>query len=380
MAYEIRIDGFLPTENALPKHGVDSVSGLAYSEWELNDEGRFTFVVPTDYSSGSDLQLRIQESTPGAAVNHKWQATVLLVKTGYQTDLATEQEVFSSEYTSSGTADALTSRTLSLSSSGQISGTSIEAGDTISVVLKRVSASTNEDPNAIKVFDLTAMVTVLAGTGTCSGRVGQIIEDVRILFNDETSGFLTSDTAIIRWINQGIADIAKAGYWETRGTLNLVADQASYDLASEWGDFVDVKQVIWTETGEPLQLCAGRGKFDELHAAIETGTRPYFYYMAGSTLYVTPTPTEAVTDGLTIERYYVPTDLDCSTNYTPDFPAVYDSVLVYWCLIQAFDRDRTATNRRELIQEYYQRYQQEKAKLLGRKSGPIIRLGCYRNG
>ena len=63
----IRIDRLIPTSQAGPSEAYDPVSLTGFWEWEPGDEARFSVTVPESYRMGSDLFLRIQESTPSAS-------------------------------------------------------------------------------------------------------------------------------------------------------------------------------------------------------------------------------------------------------------------------------------------------------------------------
>ncbi len=383
--FEIPILTLMPSSGAVPSSEYDPVSQAEYTEWELNDEARFSFVVPAVFQPGSDIVLTLQESTPAAGLNHKWQATILLMRpAAHETDAATEQDTVSNEYASSSTADLLTTRSFNLTSGGAISGLAVAAGDMISVCLKRIAASGTEDSNPVKLFYLSVSITLTAETGTgsgCYGRVGQIVEDVRQLFNDDGGGFIENDALILHWINRCLADIAQAGYWRTTGTIALVSGTASYDLLSGLSGFIDVHGAEWNSGNRPQALVclSNRARYDWLKSLEQSGSRPEYYYVESNILHLTPVPTSSSASGLAVHYSYLPDELDCYSGYTPPIPKAYDTVLINYCLAQSFKKDRSAPDSDRKFQDYQALYERGKADLMEQNTPPITVLRSYRS-
>lgn len=365
---EIPISTLLPSTAAVPSSEYDPVSQAAYTSWEVGDEAHFSFAVPPEYQTGSDLVLRLQESTPGQNRGHRWRARVLLVRpSAHQTDEATEQEVIEFEFASSSTADLLTMRSFNLTTAGAISGVGVQAGDMVSVTLSRVSALGDEDPDPIKLFHLAVRFDFgqeHAQPGACLGRVGEIIEDVRELFNDEGGGFLENDALIVDWINRCQAEIAKTGYWRTTAALDLVSGVGTYDLLTEPVDAIDVLGARIASTGTPLTRVNGFGEFMEIRAAEPTAELPRYYLVESDTLHLTPVPVSGAGSGLWLEYSYLPQNLGCESGYTPRLPRAYDSLYVNYCLAQAFKRDRHAPGAEEKYQSYSDQFRNEVRELV----------------
>jgi len=68
---EIPINTLLPSTAAVPSSEYDPVSQAAYTSWEVGDEAHFSVAVPPAYRLGSDLAVRLQESTPSPYRLHR---------------------------------------------------------------------------------------------------------------------------------------------------------------------------------------------------------------------------------------------------------------------------------------------------------------------
>ena len=55
------IETLAPSEGAVPSNSYDAASQTGYTLWDVNDEARFSIVVPDDYMSGSDFFLSIRD-------------------------------------------------------------------------------------------------------------------------------------------------------------------------------------------------------------------------------------------------------------------------------------------------------------------------------
>jgi|GEM_PF-615101 len=365
---EIPINTLLPSTAAVPSSEYDPVSQAAYTSWEVGDEAHFSVAVPPEYRLGSDLAVRLQESTPSPNRLHRWRARVLLVRpSAHQTDEVTEQDVIEQEFASSSTPDLLTMRSFNLTAAGRISGLDVQAGDMISVTLARIGASGDEDPEPIKLFHLSVTYTLVqdyTGPGVCLGRVGQIIEDVRALFNDEGGGFLENDALIMDWINRCQAEIAKIGYWRTTAALDLMSGSGSYDLLTALPDAIDVRGVRLAVTGEPLTRVHSFGEFMDLRAEEPLAAEPRYYLVESNALHLSPVPSSGSATGLSVEYAYLPDNLGCESGYSPPLPRAYDTLYVNYCLSQAFKRDRHAPGAEEKRQVYDDLFKTELADLV----------------
>lgn len=379
----ISVETLNPSSGAVPSNGYDSVSLAGFTEWEVSDEARFSVVVPETYRAGNDFYLHIQESSPSASLRHKWQVTTLLMRPGVNvTDEQTVSETFSIECQSASIPDRLTPRTLPItgaSEPGRVQDTEISAGDILCVVLKRVGASAQEDPAAIKVFDLSLTVRVdESAESDCAGRVGTIFDAVRDLFNEATGGFLP-DNFILRSINRCMQDIAQYNYWRRDTWIPAASGVNRIDLLDAVAGYQDVHQLHFSGQSSPMTALGSLEEYEEIKTGSSAPGIPEFYIVQNDSLYVWPPPAVGLASGFCMYHSYLPDDLTCSEdNPTPPIPRAHEMLFVYFVLKQAFLRDRHAPGAEIKFQEYSQLYEQAKQNLLGEKDPPKMALRPYR--
>ena len=83
---------------------------------------------------------------------------------------------------------------------------------------------------------------------TCSGRLGDIVEQVLVKFNDEREQHIDQDQ-IVSWVNECLHKIAIKGYWKSDTAVDVVANQADYTMETIIPGYQDVLNIIWAETG-----------------------------------------------------------------------------------------------------------------------------------
>ncbi len=380
---EISIETLVPSEGAVPSNGYDATSQAGYTLWEVNDEARFSVVVPDDYLSGGDFFLSIRESSSSASLNHQWRITTLLLRPGVNvTDELTESETFDQEYQSPATADQLATRTFKVSGStaaGAISDVEIASGDVLSFTIKRIAASSDEDPNPIQALNLSLSVARdETSISDCAGRVGAIVDTVRDLFNESAGGFLSEDF-IIRSINRCQQDLAQEDYWRHETWIPAASGAGDSDLLTLIPSYQDIHQVQFSGQRSPMSSLGGFQEYEELSAQHDEAGIPEVYSVQNDTLYVWPVPNISLDSGYAVYHSYLPEDLTCSSvNPNPPIPKAHDMVFVYFTLKQAFLRDRHAPGADIKFQEYSQLYERGKQKLLGEGDPPEISLRSYR--
>ncbi len=380
---EIDVSTLLPSSGAVPCNGYDAVSQAAYTSWDVNDEARFSVRVPENYLAGANFSLNIRESTSSATKKHKWQVTTLLLRPGaHQTDEQAESETFASECESSAVEDLLTARSFDItgaSHAGRISDTAISAGDLLCLTMKRISASDNEDPDPIKVFDLwLSMSAAEATVSACAGRTGKIVDTVRDLFNESTGGFI-SDDFILRSINRCRQDLAQAGYWRREAWISAASGQNRIDLLMNLPDYQDLHQIHFSGQVHPMTALPGFEAYQELKTGSNTPGTPEYYVVQNDSVYVWPPPQTNLRSGYCIYYSYLPEDITCSSaNPNPPIPKAHDMVFVYYVLKQAFLRDRHAPGADVKFNEYARLYEMEKQALLGEADPPRLSLRSYR--
>ncbi|MEJ2717833.1 MAG: hypothetical protein P8182_11940 [Deltaproteobacteria bacterium] len=380
---EIPVWTLIPSSGAVPSDLYDPVSQAGYREWELNDEARFGIVVPDTYRSGSDFFLRWHESSSSVSANHRWQVIALLLRPEVDaTDEQDEVETSAFEFESAAATDQLSTRICCVTGSaqaGHIGDAAIAPGDLLSFTIKRIPASENEDPHAIKVLALSLMMAVLETTvSECAGRVGGIVDTVRDLFNESLGGFL-SDDFILRSINRCQQDLAQEGYWRRESWIPASSGQNHVDLLTLLPDYQDVHQARFSGLDHAMKPLPGFQEYQELKTGSNVPGLPEYYIVQNDRMYVWPPPNVDLQSGYCLYHSYLPDELTCSSaNPNPPLPKTHDMVFVYFTLKQAFLRDRHAPGADTKFNEYSRLYEQEKQNLLGEADPPGMSLRCYR--
>lgn len=380
---EILIQSMIPSSGSGPSEGYDPVSHAPYTEWELGEKALFSVKAPEDYSAGSDFRITMEESSSSVSMNHKWNVDTLLLRPGlHATDEQVETESFGQEFTCPDIADRLSDRSFEVTGqaeAGRVSDVALQAGDVLAFSLSRVAASENEDPYPIKVFGITISVNdETIAISSCAGRVGNIIDTVRDLFNESAGGFL-SDDFIIRSLNRCLQDIAQEDYWRRETWLPSVSGQAHADLLTNLPDYQDLHQVLFSGQIEPMTHLGSFLQYEELKTGDPTTGQPIYYVVQNNDLYVWPEPNVSLTSGYCIYHSYLPANLTCSSsNPNPPLPRAHDMVFVYYALKQAFLRDRHAPGADVKYREYSELYLAAKKNLLGEGDPPRLSLQSYR--
>jgi len=375
----IRIEALVPSSGAVPSNGYDAVSQAAYTEWRVGDEARFSLEVPDGYLSGQDFFVRLHESTPSISGRHKWQVKTLLLRPGLNvTDQQSLVEIFGRQLTSVSTPDQLTVRTFAVtgaSAHGKVGNGTIQPGDVLVVTLKRVSVASGEDPNPVKVFSISVSVALdIARVSECSGRVGNIVDTVRDLFNDSTGGFL-EDELILRAINRCQEDLAKENYWRRETWIPAASGVSETDLLAAIPRFQDLHQVHFSGCKTPMTPLGSFRDYQELKIGSSGLGTPRYYVVQNSVLHVWPAPAADADNGFCVYHSFLPDDLTCSpVNPNPALPLAHDMLFVYFALKQAFLRDRHAPGADGKFAEYSQLYEMERQRLLGEADPPGLEL------
>jgi hypothetical protein len=352
-----------------PPSSSNDDDGTYCSLWSLSDYASFNVTVPDSYTSGSSMVLVITEATDGESKIHKWRAVTLL-NGAYST---TAQE----EFTSSATADTLSTRNITIVTSGSISGQTVAAGDLLAITLSRQAASGTEDPNDIRVYAIAVYFVVDAGTLTATDRLTTIIRQVLRKFNDDDQQHVSQDQ-ILEWINECIQEISSHGYWRTTGALNIVADQTSYDLLTLYPTLMDVETVVWEATSSKLIPVSTWEQYAKLLTVTSTSTTPYCYFIASNTLYIVPTPDTTTAAGATLYYSYCPTTLDLTTNTDIPLPKSFDTVIQAYCLMCAYGRDRHAPMAADMFRLNKSLFDKGVGRLMAQEHASGYRLRGYR--
>lgn len=143
---------------------------------------------------------------------------------------------------------------------------------------------------------------------TLLGRLGKIALKVQARANDRNLQW-ASDTNVLIWINECIAEVAAKDYWKTTGTLSLVAETSSYSLPTAFSTFRSLSKgdsaVTDSETNIPLVICPTKNEYNNVLLTVATGT-PLYYYHESNVFYPAPVPDAAL--NLYVHYSYKPAD------------------------------------------------------------------------
>lgn len=209
-----------------------------------------------------------------------------------------------------------------------------------------------------------------------SARVLAVMAAVRRDFNSATDGFLDTDSILCDWMNECKRDLAHRGYFNKSDTCDAPTS-GEVDLATEFSDFVALRAVHWVETDDALMPLDSWIDYEIKQDGDAEGT-PYYYYHQSGTLYISPHPEAAETDGLRIRYAYEPADMDDAGVDIPKSPKAYDRMYTYYCLWKAYFKDRTSIGATELGAYYEQEYQKAREQLLNQGRNPVMILRPYR--
>ena len=359
----------------------------AYYAWALNNAAQYSFTVPNDYQPGTDLVLLITEGTPGQSVDHQWSAVSSLNNGTPQT--------FTTEYTSPSSAGTLTVQSFVISTYGKISTIGIGPGSLFNVVVQRIAANSNEDPNSIKTYNIDLSYTAVASPFVYTGRLGTIETRIRSLFNEtypSNSPFITEDN-ILTWVNQCKNELALENYFTRWSTLDWPAI-GFIDLRAMLPDMVTVFQDEGTclrmddttyPNGRQMRWLADQGEWSYYYTNPGQWT-PWPYhgicFLDRDLLNLLPSQAVTITGGINLKNSYEPIDLTGiagTAGVTPPTPASYDMIYVYYALWNAFMKESrdASTMRANKAPDYQGLYEKERARLLRQKAPRITGVRPY---
>jgi hypothetical protein len=166
--------------------------------------------------------------------------------------------------------------------------------------------------------------------------VGDILTRAKTQFGDE-SGVQIQDEDIIRWINDGQRNIASANELnQAKATTSSVASQQEYVLPSD----VMSLHSIWYE-GLMLQnmsLAAAEEHVAKIGQTDYNVGTPVAWWTWANSLFLYPTPTSAVTNGITLLYTKYPVDVLTSSDAL-SVPLTYHNALLEYVLSQAYELD-----------------------------------------
>lgn len=216
----------------------------------------------------------------------------------------------------------------------------------------------------------------------CSNtRIATLIDRILAVFNDTSKNFL-SEAEILLFLNRVHERVASYNYWKKLDTINVVADQYTYDLLDAFSDyeFLMGLEIYLEEEWWPLRVLPDFADMKRLHSGLSPYREPYLpdypnqYSVDSNVLYVWPTPTENITDGWQVYYSYMPADVTCDVDYELPLPRAHNDLYVYGALAFAYEKDRHAPLAAQQGEKYRGLYEQALQKLILKYQSPLLHL------
>lgn len=188
---------------------------------------------------------------------------------------------------------------------------------------------------------------------TSSTTASTIITRARQILNEDTAGFW-SDTELLRWVNDGMSDIAeKALCVQTTETVNLTNGTMEYTPSTSYIKVIDVWYTdsngdIWAlKHSEP-----GSKGFTRAEKLSDADEPEYWYEFDGK---ITVFPSIASVTTETIKIFFAQQSTDVTASENVGIPAVFDSCLVNYVVAMAHQKDRKYQD----FQFFWKRFEDE---------------------
>jgi len=213
---------------------------------------------------------------------------------------------------------------------------------------------------AATVALLVAPALVLAGSVQTSSTTAQtIINDARVLIQETTADHW-SDTDLLRYVNEGMVDIASQTLaTQTTEDISLVADQIEYSITT---NYITVEHVNYVDAdGNWKGLDKGHpSDVMKVGESDRRTPRPAFWYEWGGKLGIFPSLSSVTTEAVKVYLVSRPAAILISASVTT--PAIYDRALVRYVAAQALLDKRRFADSDHFMQEYQSeldRYRQD---------------------
>ncbi len=373
------VESLLPLSEAAPCHDYDPASGTAYTVWQLLDAGLFYLVIPERYVPRTDIFLRIDETTKSFGFNHAWEITTTLLRPCLNpVDLESPRQTVRLECVSPESPIQISRRVIQatgIQHPGCVGIEAMQSGDLISLELRRVPATSLEDPLGVRVFHLQVGIQLSdIRVSTCPGRLGYIIDSVRDLFNEASQSFI-SDEFILRSVNRCVRELAQANYWCKETLIAASVGVERIDLGSVIPDLQNIHQVCFQQPEQIMERVPNFREFTSLRSPRLGLNRPQYYTVQGNMLYVYPPPSSDADPGFIVFHSYLPPEIQCVGELSqPPVPPAYDAMLGRYVLKEAFLRDRSSPDANIMFQHYSNMYEQDKQRLLGQATPSSLSL------
>ncbi len=178
-----------------------------------------------------------------------------------------------------------------------------------------------------------------ASQNTSSTTAATIITQVRYILNDDATNKFLDDTELLRWINDGLEDIAnKTHCLETTENISLVGDTIEYAIVST--TYIDIKAVHYVDSdskstalrhGTPTMV--GRTSQD-----YESSPEPGFWYDWNNKIGIYPSMTPVTSEFVTL--YLTEQPAAIASGGTVPTPKIFDNALRAFVMSRAYQKDR----------------------------------------
>ena len=200
----------------------------------------------------------------------------------------------------------------------------------------------------------------------------EIITRARYLLND-TSSSMWTDAELLSWVNNGIEDISsRTKSIETKEDITLIDGQLFYDISTE---YLSVKGAVYVEpfttsyllleTEDQILLETGDGiLIDEAvgYKGLEKGSyhnvgheedvdEPVYWFVQKDQIGIYPL-SDSASGNDTVTLYLIARPYPVTLDANIPLPAIYDSLLVSYVVMQGFFKDGMMASGQMILDEY----------------------------
>jgi hypothetical protein len=179
-----------------------------------------------------------------------------------------------------------------------------------------------------------------ASQNTSSTTAATIITQVRYVLNEAaTEAEFWDDAELLRWINDGLEDIAaKAHCLENTESISLIASTIEYSIVST--TYIAVKAVHYIDaSSNSIALRKGTPEMvGRLQEDWDTSPSPTFWYDWNGKIGIYPTLSSVTTETVTL--YLVEMPAAVASGGTVPTPKIFDNALRAYVISRAYFKDR----------------------------------------
>jgi hypothetical protein len=192
---------------------------------------------------------------------------------------------------------------------------------------------------SITLSFLLVLSVFAASQNTSSTTGATLITQVRYLLNDTGTDPFWDDAELLRWVNDGIEDVAnKTHSLENTESISLVADTIEYSITST--TYIAIKGVHYVDvSADSVALKHGTPTMvGRLAEDYETSPIPVFWYDWNGKVGIYPSLSSVSTETVTL--YLVELPAAIASNGTIPTPKIFDNALRAFVLSRAYYKDR----------------------------------------